>query len=46
MGERQLVSLYSELCGDVRRDGVELKVLIFRMDARSDWMLWLVVGFR
>ena len=42
MGERQLVSLYSELCGDVRRDGVELKVLIFRMDARSDWMLWLV----
>lgn len=42
MGERQLVPLYSELCGDVRRDGVELKVLIFRMDARSDWMLWLV----
>ena len=42
MGECQLVSLYSELCGDVRRHGVDLKVLIFRMDARSDWMLWLV----
>ena len=42
MGERQLVPLYSELCGDVRRHGVDLKVLIFRMDARSDWMLWLV----
>lgn len=42
MGERHLVPLYSELCGDVRRHGVDLKVLIFRMDARSDWMLWLV----
>ena len=42
MGERHLVSLYSELCGDVRRHGVNLKVLIFRMDVRSDWMLWLV----
>ena len=42
MSERQLVSLYSELCGDVRRHGLDLKVLIFRMDARSDWMLWLV----
>ena len=42
MGERHLVPLYSKLCGDVRRHGVDLKVLIFRMDARSDWMLWLV----
>ena len=42
MGERQLVPLYSELCGDVRRHGVDLNVLIFRLDARSDWMLWLV----
>ena len=42
MGERHLVPLYSELCGHVRRHGVDIKVLIFRMDVRSDWMLWLV----
>ena len=42
MGECYQVPLYSELCGDVRSHGVDVKVLIFRMDARSDWMLWLV----
>ena len=42
MGERHLVPLYSELCGDVRRHGVDVKVLIFRMDVRSDWLLWVV----
>ena len=42
MGERYQVPLYSELCGDVHRYGLDVTVLIFRMDARSDWMLWLV----
>ena len=42
MGERHLVPLYSELCVDVRRHGVDVKVLIFRMDVRSDWLLWVV----
>ena len=42
MGERHLVPLYSELCDDVRRHGVDVKVLIFRMDVRSDWLLWVV----
>lgn len=36
--------LYSDLCGEFRRDGVEVRVLIFRLDKRSNWSLWVING--
>jgi hypothetical protein len=34
--------LYSDLCGEFRRNGIAVRVLIFRLDVRSDWSLWVI----
>ena len=44
MNENDPDVLYSDLCGEFRRDGVEVRVLIFRLDKRSDWSLWVING--
>ena len=34
--------LYSDLCGEFRRNGIAVRVLLFRLDVRSDWSLWVI----
>ena len=44
MNEYDPEVLYSDLCGEFRRDGIAVRVLIFRLDIRSDWSLWVING--
>jgi len=34
--------LYSDLCSEFRRNGIAVRVLIFRLDVRSSWSLWVI----
>jgi hypothetical protein len=44
MNENDPEVLYSDLCCEFRRDGITVRVLIFQLDKRSDWSLWVING--
>ena len=44
MSENDPEVIYSDLCGVFRRDGIEVRVLIFQLEEKSDWSLWVTNG--